>query len=209
MTPNKPNIPVKSQDLRQQLRKAYRAKRQALSQQQQNAASQKLLEITLAQGILDQRSKIALYLPNDGEIDPTPLIHYAWVNEKQVYLPVLHPFHKKALLFMEYCPNSDMKDNRFGIAEPKIESHRICPIQALDIIFAPLVAFDKQGNRMGMGGGFYDCTLAPLVKTEENIQSPKVIGMAHDCQECPQIPVSGWDIPLEMILTPSRLVQCE
>ncbi len=197
-----------SQDLRQQLRKGYRAKRQALTELQQRESSQQFFEMTLSQGLLDGKSKIALYLPNDGEIDPIPLIQYTWVNEKQVYLPVLHPFNKKSLLFMEYLPTSEMHNNRFGIPEPKIECHRLGTIQSLDIIFTPLVAFDKIGNRMGMGGGFYDRTLACLTPNIEEADPPRVIGLAHDCQECPNIPVSSWDIPLNSILTPTRLLHC-
>ncbi|UAA39844.1 5-formyltetrahydrofolate cyclo-ligase [Paraneptunicella aestuarii] len=197
---------IVSQDLRQQLRKAYRAKRQALSQEQQQQAAIQLLKSAQSYDLLDKFDKIALYLPNDGEISPSEILQYAWQQKTLVYLPVLHPFNKGTLLFVEYHSDSEMRPNRFDIMEPVLECHRICPVEELDAIFTPLVAFDKKGNRMGMGGGFYDRTLACLTRMPES-ERPEIIGVAHDCQECPAIPIANWDIPLKSILTPTRLIQ--
>lgn len=207
-TVNKRTSHLISQDLKEQLRSAYRAKRQALSEAQQTDASKYLLTNCIDSGLLQGLDKIAVYLANDGEIDPIRLIYYAWANGKQVYLPVIHPFHKHSLLFVEYQPTSSMRDNKYGIAEPVIECTKIAPISTLDAIFAPLVAFDKFANRMGMGGGYYDRTLAPLAQITQQNPCPKVIGIAHDCQECPNIPIASWDIPLHSIVTPTRVLGC-
>lgn len=197
-----------SQDLRALLRSAYRAKRQALTSPQQNDASKCLLTNCIESGLLKGLNKIAVYLANDGEIDPKRLIYYAWETGKQVYLPVIHPFNQQSLLFVEYHPTSNMRDNKYGIAEPLLECQKIAPINTLDAIFTPLVAFDKLANRMGMGGGYYDRTFAPLNKVTEQDPCPKVIGIAHDCQECPSIPIASWDIPLHSIVTPTRILGC-
>ena len=66
----------------------------------------------------------------------------------------------------------------------------------------PLVAFDKQGNRLGMGGGFYDRTLARL--HEQNWQKPQLIGLAHECQKVDALPIESWDVPLKTIITPDK-----
>ena len=202
------NKQLVSQDLRQQLRKAYRAKRQALSEEKQQIASKQLLDLCQAKALLDEHDRVAFYLANDGELNPSELILYAWQEKKLVYLPVLHPFNKNTLVFVEYTPKSEMRPNRFDIMEPVLECHLICPVEELDVIFTPLVAFDKHGNRMGMGGGFYDRTLAPITKLPP-LHQPQIIGLAHDCQECPAIPIANWDIPLQNILTPTRLLDCD
>ena len=77
----------------------------------------------------------------------------------------------------------------------------VCPVNQLDIIFTPLVAFDSQGNRMGMGGGYYDRTLAHW----QTNQTPYPIGLAHNCQLVEQLPVQAWDIPLAQIITPDKI----
>ena len=78
----------------------------------------------------------------------------------------------------------------------------IIPTNQLDIICTPLVAFDKQGHRLGMGGGYYDRTLAPWFHYKSG---PKPIGLAHSCQEVEQLPVESWDVPLPKIVTPKQI----
>jgi 5-formyltetrahydrofolate cyclo-ligase len=93
---------------RQQLRKQLRAKRRALSPQHQKNASRCLLR-TLHKRLDFLRARhIALYLPNDGEIDPTPVIRHCWQRGKKVYLPVLHPIRHNRLWFVPYTPSSKM-----------------------------------------------------------------------------------------------------
>lgn len=144
---------------------------------------------------------MAIYLSNDGEIDTTPIIETAWQADKSVTLPIIHPFSKHHLLFLLYGPQTPLINNRFGIPEPMAEVPAICSLEELDIIYTPLVAFDKQGSRIGMGGGFYDRTLAHLRNTSA---ACKIIGLAHDCQQVEHIQPQPWDMPLDEIITPSH-----
>ncbi len=73
----------------------------------------------------------------------------------------------------------------------------------LDIIFTPLVAFDATGQRLGMGGGFYDRTLQDWEIAYAQQRGPYPIGLAHDCQRVDVLPVQDWDVPLPEIITPS------
>ena len=101
-----------------------------------------------------------MYVSFDGEISTDKLIKTLWAQDKHVYLPVLHPFNPNHLLFLRYLPDTPMLKNkiwRFG--SPNSNVQNVLPLDELDILFTPLVAFDKQGNRLGMGGGFYDRTL--------------------------------------------------
>ncbi|MDF2179461.1 5-formyltetrahydrofolate cyclo-ligase [Aliiglaciecola sp. CAU 1673] len=189
--------PVNSQTLRQ----SFRQKRRSLDHQAQTQAAFEASNLCLTLAQVKQAKRIAFYLANDGELDPAPLIHRCWELQKEVYLPVLHPFSQGYLMFVRYTADTPMAANRFGIAEPQIETQSICPLAELELIFTPLVAFDAKGNRMGMGGGFYDRTLAPIYRDKLKTQ---VIGLAHDCQLAVDLPVQPWDIPLHGVVTPSR-----
>lgn len=186
---------------RDQIRKEMRLARRSLSNEQQQLDSEKLLTCLIQSTKVQQANKIAISLAFDGEIQTMPFIKWCWRNNKQIYLPVLHPFSKGHLLFLHYTPETEMFTNKYGISEPKLNLQLICPTKQLDVIFTPLVAFDKQGNRIGMGGGYYDRTLAPWFK---NKIVPYPIGLAHDCQLVNKLPIESWDVPLPEIITPSE-----
>jgi 5-formyltetrahydrofolate cyclo-ligase len=90
--------------------------------------------------------------------------------------------------------------NRFGIAEPDVNWRHAKPAWALDLILMPLVAFDIQGNRLGMGGGFYDRSLAYLNRRKV-WRKPYLMGTAFELQKFTQLPHASWDIPMNGIMT--------
>ena len=183
------------QTLRNQLRQQIRKTRANLTAFQQQQAEDSITQQGLA--LIEERNAqhIALYVSFDGEISTDKLIKTLWAQDKHVYLPVLHPFNPNHLLFLRYLPDTPMLKNKFGILEPKLNVQNVLPLDELDILFTPLVAFDKQGNRLGMGGGFYDRTL-------QNWQNSSFIpvGLAHQCQQVEQLPTEAWDVPLHQIL---------
>ena len=183
------------QTLRNQLRQQIRKTRANLTALQQQQAEDSITQQALA--LIEERNAqhIALYISFDGEISTDKLIQILWAQGKQVYLPVLHPFNPNHLLFLRYLPDIPMLKNKFGIWEPKLNVQNVLPLDELDILFTPLVAFDRQGNRLGMGGGFYDRTLQHWQK------SPFIpVGLAHQCQQVEQLPTEVWDVPLHQIL---------
>ena len=183
------------QTLRNQLRQQIRKTRANLTALQQQQAENSITQQALA--FIEERNAqhIALYVSFDGEISTDKLIKILWAQGKQVYLPVLHPFNPNHLLFLRYLPDTPMLKNKFSIWEPKLNVQNVLPLDELDILFTPLVAFDKQGNRLGMGGGFYDRTLQHWQK------SPFIpVGLAHQCQQVEQLPTEAWDVPLHQIL---------
>ena len=183
------------QTFRHQLRQQIRKTRANLTALQQQQAEDFITQQALA--LIEERNAqhIALYLSFDGEISTEKLIKTLWAQGKQVYLPVLHPFNPNHLLFLRYLPDTPMLKNKFGIWEPKLNVQSVLPLEELDILFTPLVAFDKQGNRLGMGGGVYDRTLQHWQKS-----SFIPVGLAHQCQQVEQLPTEAWDVPLHQIL---------
>lgn len=190
---------------RQTLRQHYRHYRQNLSKTEQKRASENIIDIALKSKVFLGTQKIACYLANDGELDLMPLILALWQLNINTYLPVLHPFSKGHLLFIQYTETTQMTSNRFGIQEPLLNIEKVIKPEELDCLLIPLVSFDKQGNRLGMGGGFYDRTLEPVI-TKGIIERPQLIGVAHEGQMSEELPSQGWDIPMQAILTPERLL---
>lgn len=150
-------------------------------------------------------NRLACYLANDGEIDPEHIIQTAWKLRKQVYLPILSPFQSK-LYFAPYKAGMAMNLNRFGIWEPACNPVKWVTAWQLDLMLLPLVAFDESGNRLGMGGGFYDRSLAYRQSRSRSIR-PKLIGLAHELQREEQLESNSWDIPLDMIATEQRIIK--
>lgn len=186
-----------------QLRKSMREKRRQLNQKEQEQAEKLVAKRLLKQVALQQSVKrIAIYLSNDGEVNTRGFIQSLWQQNIEVYLPVIHPFCAGNLLFLRFDKDTKMTKNKYGIEEPTLDVRFVCPPNNLDIIFTPLVAFDGEGNRMGMGGGYYDRTLAHL----EQIST---IGLAHDCQQVAKLETQPWDIPLDCIVTPTQQINAK
>lgn len=202
VTPNVIDPLFDSVDMsRDNIRRHIRQERNALSSTDQAQLALIASRHLLAEIQRISAKKVALYLGFDGELATSKLIEALWKHGVEVYLPKLHPFSKGNLLFLRYDANTEMVSNCYDISEPKLDIRNIATIDQLDMIVTPLVAFDKQGNRMGMGSGFYDRTLAQV-----NNNKPLAVGYAHDCQQVSFLPIEYWDVPLPVIITPTRRI---
>ena len=92
----------------------------------------------------------------------------------------------------------------YGIAEPDHAPHDRIDARNLDVIFMPLVAFDRHGFRLGSGAGFYDRSLRHLNRSR-SWRRPKLIGVAYDHQLTTALIPSAWDVPMDAVLTESRI----
>ncbi len=192
-------------DKRQQIRLHMREQRRALSETQHRDKALQLSTQLVQSPFFKNSRHIACYLSNDGEIDPWWLIQAAWQHGKQCYLPVLGLRPGNRLWFIPYHPDTNLVNNRFGIPEPvHARRQRLFKPQSLDLILMPLVAFDPQGNRLGMGGGFYDRTLS-FLRHRHSWRKPRLIGLAYEFQRLTQLPQQSWDVPLDAIATENRL----
>ena len=184
---------------RQQIRQQIRQRRRALTPEQQTQFALQAADRMMAYPPVLLAQTVAVFLSFDGELDTRPLIDQLWRAGKRVYLPVLHPFSPGNLLFLHYHPSSDLVVNRLNISEPKLDVRDVLPLSQLDVLVTPLVAFDAAGQRLGMGGGFYDRTLQNW--RQHRLQP---VGYAHDCQQVDALPTEQWDIPLPAVITPSK-----
>ncbi|WP_312118447.1 5-formyltetrahydrofolate cyclo-ligase [Pantoea vagans] len=189
---------------RQEIRQQVRHLRRAMTDEQQAQAAEQLAELALNYAPLSAARNLALFLSVDGELNTRPLIARLWHLKKAVYLPVLHPFSPGNLLFLRYSPDTPLIPNKLRIPEPPLDIRQLITLDQLDLMLVPLVAFDQHGQRLGMGGGFYDRTLQ---NWRQHGFLP--VGLAHDCQQVDSLPVAEWDVPLPAVMTPSKLWQWE
>lgn len=183
-----------------ELRRQLRAQRRALSAEARAEAAERLCRQVAATRLFRVSRRIACYWASDGEIDATPIIERAQRLGKHVYLPVLSRVHHDRLWFARTTPDAPLRRNRFGIPEPRIPAADLLRAQALDLIFVPLVGFDDAGNRLGMGGGFYDRSLGFLTQ-RQYWRKPHVVGLAYEFQRLQHLPTNAWDVPLAAVVT--------
>ncbi len=135
------------------------------------------------------------YMPIRTEIDPLPAM-----AEASAYGPVGVPVIQgqgQALRFSRWTPEGALKDGPFGARVPETDD-----FFEPEILIVPLVAFDRQGGRLGYGGGFYDRTLQEL----RGKRATLAIGFAFDAQEADELPLEQTDQPLSMVVTESRIL---
>ncbi|RUO28165.1 5-formyltetrahydrofolate cyclo-ligase [Aliidiomarina sedimenti] len=192
-----------SEQARSSLRERLISQRNALNAAQQQDAASALTRQALALPELQQARRIGLYHSVGGELNTAPLIDSLLEQGKQLALPVLHPFNPGHLLMLDYSKTTPMRPNRFAIPEPVLSCQAVVPLAQIDCLLIPLVGFDPHGNRLGMGGGFYDRTLAPWL--DGKLPGLTVFGLAHDCQQVEQLPVASWDVPINGVITPGRI----
>lgn len=182
------------------IRKRLKRQRRNLSEQQLIIA-QRRLSLQLRQHLpLLKAKKIASYLPSNGEISPLG-IHKKF-HRSRIFLPRITHFNSARMAF--YPSKNKRLKNRYNIVEP-LPLGTPTQLISCDIILVPLVAFDRQGNRIGMGAGFYDRALS--FKQHNKMSRPLLIGLAHHFQEVDNIRVQDWDIPLDAILTDHELIK--
>lgn len=185
------------QQQRQQIRRQMRRQRQALSPAQQHAASKRLGKNLSTSLLIRRAERIGIYLAADGELDPLPALLAIQHRRHKLYLPIL-PKHADAVLhFAAWQPGTSLVSNHYGIGEPPLQQ-QLTPLWSLDILLMPLVAFDAAGNRLGMGGGFYDKALAVLARQPRR---PLLLGVAHAFQQLEALPAAPWDQPLDGVIT--------
>lgn len=184
--------------IRQQVRQA----RRSLSQQQQKNAALSLWRQFQSSPLFTHNQHIALYIANDGEIDPAILSRQLLNESRNLYLPCIAT---KDLLFAPFTAETPLSCNIYGIPEPIANNDQTIDILTLDLVLLPLVAFDLNGNRLGMGGGFYDRTFA--FKQQSKSLGPKLVGLAHECQKVESLNNNSWDIPLDAVMTDQRYIE--
>lgn len=189
--------------MKDKLRKELLAKRKKISTQTQLEKSKALANHFKNNPFFTTSQDLAFYWPSGGEISPLPLIEIALKENKNCYLPSLDKREKRCLCFTLFSSEDDLIASKLGILEPVVNYNNLKPPKSLDLVIAPLVAFDKNCYRLGRGGGYYDKTFAG-----ENLTPiTNIIGFAYDMQEISKVPTDPWDLQLTGIATETKFIQ--
>jgi 5-formyltetrahydrofolate cyclo-ligase len=178
------------------LRQTNRKLRAELNKEALDIAAAELFERVCALPEFINANKIATYFAVNGEISLKPVIDRALEMGKRIYLPNLD---LKSLRFSPYFHDQKMRINRFRLPEPDVTDGEMLAPEALDLVLAPLVVFDPQCNRIGMGGGYYDRSFEFRKQPERKI--PALIGVAHELQKVDKLVPEDWDVRLDMVVT--------
>ncbi len=144
---------------------------------------------------------IAIYYPINNEISPLKLIQISKKNEFDLCLPSICS-KKRILTFRKWDGKENLKLSFLKTFEPSLSSEIIEP----DIMFVPLLAYDKELNRLGYGGGYYDSTIFHLRKKNDRKISFLAIGIGYDKQFINNLPTEKHDQKMDIIFTEKKII---
>ena len=189
---------------RRELRQRLAQQRRALPPTERITAAQGLRRSLeqLPEYFTDQR--VAGYWASHGELPLNLVIPPLATRGQQFLLPVAGP--NRQLRFAAWKPGDAVEANRYGIPEPAQRNELFEPFQ-LDLVLVPLLGFDRRGNRLGHGGGYYDRGFA-FLNEQVRPTEPLLVGIAYAFQELPEIDEQAWDVPLDFVATERELIDC-
>ena len=183
------------------LRQQLKTKRKQVDKFQQQYSSTQVLHRLHHFPQLQQAKRVGLYLHAFGEINTQQIIEYCFAQHKQVYLPMICSMNQQlhwVRISKQQYRNKRFSHHPLGMQEPM--ASRAIHVSKLDVLIMPLLACDVYGTRIGMGGGFYDKTLASAPN------KPLRLGIAHDFQLVQErLPRQVWDQPLDVLITPLHM----
>ena len=189
--------------LRHQLRRA----RRAIPATQRRQAAHRAARFLQQWPYMAHCQRVACYLAVNGEFPTNEILRTLHQLGMAIYLPVLQPGRDRALIFQRITVRQRLICNRFGIPEPVPVRHWQIDPRQLDLVITPLVGFDHDGGRLGMGGGFYDRSFA-FVKERRLPMRPFMLGLAFAAQEVERLELQPWDVPLDAVLTENGIQPC-
>ena len=180
------------------LRRQVRTELTGMSAAQRETASAKARALLQAQTVWREAQSILFYAPTPEELDVWPLLVAAVAGGKSAALPSFRAQTGSYIACAVKDAIKDVQRGAFGIREP-VARCLAEPVNKLDLVLVPGVAFDLHGRRLGRGKGFYDQLLAEVRGT--------TVGVAFDQQVVGEVPVEPHDAHLNCILTPTRWVE--
>ncbi len=190
---------MNARDQKNHLRIQLRQQRSHLSPSFCQHAAEQLAQQSAQLSLLKAAKHLAYYWPCQNEIDPRPLIQK--MTACTHYLPVLTTH--KILQFYPYKMGDAITFNQYKIPEPITEQKSLIATEELDVVLVPLLGFDLEGHRLGMGGGYYDQSFEFLNRQAPS--KPILIGLAYEFQKVDSIPSESFDVKLNFVLTESSL----
>jgi 5-formyltetrahydrofolate cyclo-ligase len=186
-------------------RRRLRRLRAGLSPAERASAEHAIFATLRRLRIFEHRRRVAVYLPLGGEVDLRPCISRAWRNGVRVFVPRIVSMRRGSMEFAPWTADTVRRRTGFGTTEPACSGGSTRAL-GLDTVLVPIVGFDRDGNRLGMGAGFYDRALRRRLDSGRPWRRPRLVGVAFACQELRAIEPSSWDVPLDLIVTERGIV---
>lgn len=179
------------------LRHRYRMERMSLSPRERQDREANIRQLISTQ-LTAQIKTIHIYLPIEklAEINTMPIVEMLWKEGKTVVVPVVQD--KNVMRSFLFTSDTPLKHSRWGIPEPAKQKE--VSATEIDMALLPLLAYDRFGNRVGYGRGYYDRFL-----TEVRPETLKV-GLSYFPPEAEKIPQNPWDVPMDLCITPDGIV---
>jgi len=182
-----------------------RSRRAATTPAQRTAAGAAVAERLAGVPGFDVAATIAGYGAVGGEVPLAHVAHACLARGQRWFLPTLVGDSGR-MRFAPWHPTSPMAPNRFAIPEPVVPDAALVDGRDLDFVLVPLVAFDRRGQRLGSGGGFYDRTFA-FRAGQPRSAFPILVGIGWSFQET-DLTAESWDIPVDWVATDRELIRC-
>jgi len=183
------------------LRRQYKTLRLAQSAAQRMQAAEAIANQLVNLSEWNTANYIAGYWACGGEV-PLHVVQMRAQAPKIWCLPVVQS--DNSLKFAPWRSGDDLVSNQFGIPEPDIAPTSALDAVSMSIVLVPLLAYTRNGHRLGMGGGFYDRSFA---FRQANSTSPLMIGVAYSCQQAESLPIEAWDIRLDMLINEREVLR--
>ena len=197
--------PLVPDDRRRALRAELRARREALGPRERMQAADGLADQLgyLAEFLTDER--VAGYWAVRGELSLHRVLPPLAARGQRFHLPVLG--ERNSLGFAPWKNGDPVHPNRYGIPEPAVRPTPVLSPEMMQLVLVPLVAFDRRGNRLGSGAGYYDRSFA-FLREGDRPREPLLVGIAYSFQEIDILPREPWDVPLDFVCTERELIEC-
>lgn len=197
-------------ETRNRLRTELRALRATLTPQQVASAALRFTDHCLP--LLAEARHIAGYFAIGGELPVAAVLQQCRARGATSYAPIVCG---QSLRFLPFDEDTPMRRAHFDIQVPDVPNTLACDPPTMDAVLVPLVGFDADCNRLGMGGGFYDRTFAAhrerdslegSAEPSRHSDLPLLIGCAHSSQQVATVWPDWWDVPLDMVVTDTGVI---
>ncbi len=186
---------------KQLIRRQLLNNRKILSKRAITEQSHRIAESLINSNMYRQSKNIMLYMATKSEVQTQEIIHSAQKEDKKIFIPLIIRESNEIMPSLIQDFKTELTPGALGIMQPKEEYYRVVQPDILDLVIVPGVAFTRQGQRLGRGGGYYDRFLSRLG------QHTVSVGLAFEMQIVEQIPTNEKDMPVDYIITEEGIIQ--
>ncbi len=181
------------------LRKNLLSQREEMEKQEVEKQSKKIMENLIKVPAFLESKVVMIYLSFQNEVDTNEIIDWCFKQGKEVVIPYCVVGTREIIPCKLDTERKGLVKSKYGIWEPSKDSRIPVDIENIDTIIVPGVGFDKDCNRLGFGGGYYDRFLI-----KRNKKSP-AIAICYENQIVESVPTDNYDIPMDMVVTENRI----